>query len=365
MRLEQSFTVAAPLTQVWSTLIDIERVAPCLPGAEITGHDGEGAYTGNFTVKLGPTTAAYSGVLEMQSVDESTRTATMTARGTDKRGQGGATATIVSSAREADGQTTVDVVTDFTITGRLARFGRSGMIEDISNRLLRDFAECLQSTAGSAGPARADAGEPPPVTAGDVPAEAAGGAEPSSDPDRVGTLGVPPPSPPGRQPPATTGDADAAAERAGSPGVPPLASDDAPATRGAATPAPPPDAASPAPPPPSGGAGGDVGTAGGGGAPPPPPTGPPPLPGGRARHEEAAEPPRTDEPAEPARQAGQDEYLTQAPVAKDPAVRTESIPPPGRESPPSSVRPARPVKGLSLLGSVLLGRIRRLLSRRR
>ena len=179
MKLEQSFTVAAPLAQVWSALVDIERVAPCLPGAEITGHDGEGAYSGNFTVKLGPTTAAYSGVLEMQSVDESTRTATMTARGTDKRGQGGATATIVSTARDVGGETAVDVVTDFTITGRLARFGRSGMIEDISNRLLRDFAECLQSTVGTAEPAGAEppadvvdrgprtAAAPPSVPAGD------------------------------------------------------------------------------------------------------------------------------------------------------------------------------------------------------
>ncbi len=156
---------------MWSALVDIERVAPCLPGAEITGHDGEGAYSGNFTVKLGPTTAAYSGVLEMQSVDESTRTATMTARGTDKRGQGGATATIVSTARDVGGETAVDVVTDFTITGRLARFGRSGMIEDISNRLLRDFAECLQSTVGTAEPA----------AAGDVAAEGIEPAAPARD----------------------------------------------------------------------------------------------------------------------------------------------------------------------------------------
>ncbi|HEX2102284.1 MAG TPA: SRPBCC family protein, partial [Solirubrobacteraceae bacterium] len=144
MKLEQTFTVDAPVEHVWDALVDVERVAPCLPGADITGHDDEGNYEGTFTVKLGPTTASYRGTLRMESVDEAARTATMSAKGTDKRGQGGATATIVSSMREDGGQTHVDVVTDFHITGRLARFGRSGMIEDISRRLMRDFADCLQ-----------------------------------------------------------------------------------------------------------------------------------------------------------------------------------------------------------------------------
>jgi carbon monoxide dehydrogenase subunit G len=144
MKLEQSFTVAAPVEQVWDALIDVERIAPCLPGAEITGQAPDGSYEGNFTVKLGPTTASYRGWLKMESLDEASRTATMHAKGTDKRGQGGANATIVSTLREEGGETTVDVITDFTITGRLARFGRGGMIEDISNRLMRDFAQCLQ-----------------------------------------------------------------------------------------------------------------------------------------------------------------------------------------------------------------------------
>jgi carbon monoxide dehydrogenase subunit G len=144
MKLEQSFTVAAPVEQVWAALIDVERVAPCLPGAEITGHDEEGAYHGTFTVKLGPTTASYNGTLRLDEVDEAAHAVVMSARGTDKRGQGGATATIRSVvAPEGDG-TKVEVDTDFTITGRLARFGRGGMIEDVSRRLLADFSSCLQ-----------------------------------------------------------------------------------------------------------------------------------------------------------------------------------------------------------------------------
>jgi uncharacterized protein len=160
MKLEQSFTVAAPIEQVWDALVDVERIAPCLPGAEITGQAPDGSYEGNFTVKLGPTTASYRGSLKMDSLDKASHTATMHAKGTDKRGQGGANASIVSTLREEGGETTVDVVTDFTITGRLARFGRGGMIEDISKRMMRDFSQCLQATLTS---------EPEP----EAPAEAA------------------------------------------------------------------------------------------------------------------------------------------------------------------------------------------------
>src|ERR671937_830639 len=146
MKLEQSFTVTAPIEQVWAMLIDVERVAPCLPGAEVTGQAPDGSYEGSFSVKLGPATAAYRGHLKMDSLDEASRTATMHANGTDKRGQGGAHAVIVSTMRQEGDETTVDVVTDFSITGRLTRFGRGGMIEDISKRLMRDFAQCLQAT---------------------------------------------------------------------------------------------------------------------------------------------------------------------------------------------------------------------------
>jgi uncharacterized protein len=149
MKLEQSFDVAAPLERVWSALIDVEHVAPCLPGAAVTGRNDDGTYNGTFTIKIGPTTASYAGKLEMENVDESAHRATMQANGTDKRGQGGAKATIVSSLSElAEGGTRVEVDTDYQITGRLARFGRGGMIEDISERLLREFAARLQESLG-------------------------------------------------------------------------------------------------------------------------------------------------------------------------------------------------------------------------
>jgi carbon monoxide dehydrogenase subunit G len=147
MKLEQSFEVAAPIDHVWSTLIDIERVAPCLPGAAVTGRNDDGSYNGTFRVKIGPTSASYSGKLEMDDLKEDAHTATMHAAGTDKRGQGGAKATIKSKLTAlGDAKTRVEVDTDYHITGRLARFGRGGMIEDISERLLGDFAKCLQTS---------------------------------------------------------------------------------------------------------------------------------------------------------------------------------------------------------------------------
>lgn len=146
MKFEQSFDVRAPVAEVWAALIDVQRVAPCLPGAEISEGGEDGVYHGAFQVKLGPTTASYTGRLELASLDEATHTATMRADGRDRRGQGGAKATIVSRMSEAEGGgTRVEVETDFSITGRLARFGRGGMMQDISNRLLREFSACLQA----------------------------------------------------------------------------------------------------------------------------------------------------------------------------------------------------------------------------
>jgi carbon monoxide dehydrogenase subunit G len=279
MKLEQSFEVAAPLDRVWQTLIDVEHVAPCLPGAAVTGRNDDGSYNGTFTVKIGPTTASYTGRLEMESVDEASHTATMQAQGTDKRGQGGAKATIFSRVVPADGfGTRVDVVTDYHITGRLARFGRGGMIEDISERLLREFANRLQSSlaaqqdtivsqpAASAAPA-------------EVPAEA-----PVSPP---AAEFVPPPPPPV-----------------------------APAPEPASPLEPEPSVAAAAPEP--------------GAEPPPPP--PPPSPG---------PPPVTTPPAAPS-------------AVPPPPAGSETRPP--LEYPP---QPSEPMQGLSLVGGVIWGRVKR------
>ena len=183
MKLDQTFTVQAEPDVVWKALTDVMRVAPNLPGAAITEDAGDGTFKGEFKVKIGPTTAAYNGALKMEHLDEAERVATMSARGTDKRGNGGASATIVSrvNADEATGGTRVDVETDFSITGKLARFGRGGMIQDVSNRLLREFAANLQADLASGDQTGT---EPAPAVADAVgsSADAAPGSQGAADP---------------------------------------------------------------------------------------------------------------------------------------------------------------------------------------
>ena len=236
MKLEQSFEVEAPIEQVWTALIDLEKVAPCLPGAAITGHDDDGTYHGEFKVKLGPTTAAYRGTIRIESADSATHTATLAAKGSDKRGQGGASATIVNTLHESEGGgTRVEAMTDFTITGRLASFGRGGMMKDISNRLLRDFATCLQQRL-AAEPAGA-------LTPDEAAASAGAGAAVEEAPAGAGT-GVPV-----EEAPAPTGDGGAA--EAPAPAGDPTAATEgkSPAEVRAAASAPPAPSAPPPPPP--------------------------------------------------------------------------------------------------------------------
>jgi uncharacterized protein len=190
VKLEQTFEVRAPVERVWQALIDVEQVAPCLPGAAVTGRNDDGSYNGTFSVKIGPTSASYSGKLVMEQVDEQAHTATMQAQGTDKRGQGGAKATIVSTVVPTDsGGAKVEVNTDYHITGRLARFGRGGMIEDISERLLREFAQRLAASleAGEEG-SESDADD-------DEPSETAP-ATTETAPEPSGSFTPPPPAEP-------------------------------------------------------------------------------------------------------------------------------------------------------------------------
>src|SRR3954447_24654168 len=211
MKLEHSFEVAAPVETVWKTLSDLEQVAPCLPGAAITGHDDDGTYHGTFQIKLGPTTASYRGTIRIQEMDEAAHRATLAAKGTDKRGQGGAMATIVNTLSRTDaGGTRVNADTDFTITGRLASFGRGGMIKDISNRLLAQFSDCLQQRL-SGEPEAAEAGA---MTAEDAAASAGAEARPEDSATAVAGQGT------GPGDGTATGTTTAPTATAGAPGAP-------------------------------------------------------------------------------------------------------------------------------------------------
>jgi len=158
MQLEQSFTVPVPVEQAWEVLLDLPRVARCMPGATLTESDGE-TFAGNVKVKLGPISLTYQGKGRFVERDEAARRVVVEASGKDARSAGTAAATVTATLTGAGDTTTVDVVTDLKITGRPAQFGR-GMIAEVSGKLLGQFADCLAETLGSA-PAGAPASGAP------------------------------------------------------------------------------------------------------------------------------------------------------------------------------------------------------------
>ena len=144
MKLENEFTVNVPVEDAWNVLLDLERVTPCLPGAALT-EQSDDEYKGEMKVRLGPVTQEYNGTVRIEEADESEHRAVLKADGKDARGQGAATATITSTLHdEGDGSTKVRVETDMQITGRAAQFGR-GVQQDVAERLLSRFAECLEN----------------------------------------------------------------------------------------------------------------------------------------------------------------------------------------------------------------------------
>jgi uncharacterized protein len=145
MKLRNEVVVAAPLEETWRTLLDVARVVRALPGASIEADSVEGVYRGSMRVKLGPVTAEYTGAATLEDADEDERVATFRVQGREARGHGTATATITNRlVPEAAGGTRVIVETELDITGKAAQFGR-GILEDVSSRLLDQFASRLEA----------------------------------------------------------------------------------------------------------------------------------------------------------------------------------------------------------------------------
>jgi uncharacterized protein len=155
MKLKNEVVVAAPVDETWRTLLDVPRVARALPGASIEADGVEGVYRGTMRVKLGPVTTEYTGVATLEDADEDERVATFRVQGREARGQGTATATITNRlVPEEEGSTRVIVETELAITGKAAQFGR-GILEDVSGRLLDQFASRLEAEVLGGGAARA------------------------------------------------------------------------------------------------------------------------------------------------------------------------------------------------------------------
>jgi uncharacterized protein len=171
VELRHTFTVPAPIEQAWSTLLDVEGIAPCFPGAALTGVDGD-EFSGTVKVKLGPVSLQYAGKGRFVERDEAARRVLLEASGSDRRGNGTAGATVTAQLEpEGDNATRVVVDTDLKVTGRPAQFGR-GMLQDVGGKIIDQFATCLAATMapGEPTPSESDAGtdsslpEPAPVT---------------------------------------------------------------------------------------------------------------------------------------------------------------------------------------------------------
>jgi carbon monoxide dehydrogenase subunit G len=161
MDLTNEFTVGLPIDRAWALLTDIERIAPCMPGAQLTGVEGD-TYSGLVKIKLGPVTAQYAGTAVFERKDDDAHIGVLRASGRDSHGQGNASALITATLVAEGDHTKVSVHTDLTITGKVAQFGR-GVILDVSAKLLTQFVQCLESSLGSeaTGPAAAEPAAPP------------------------------------------------------------------------------------------------------------------------------------------------------------------------------------------------------------
>jgi len=172
MRLEHEFTVPVPVEEAWQVLLDLPRVAPCMPGATLTGVDGDN-FTGTVKVKLGPISLTYQGKGHFVERDDAAHRVVIEASGKDARSAGTAAATVTASLAGSGDATTVEVTTDLTVTGRPAQFGR-GMIADVSAKLIGQFADCLARTLSAGTPE--PSGAAPATTAAAAPDRRGGAA---------------------------------------------------------------------------------------------------------------------------------------------------------------------------------------------
>lgn len=171
MKLTNEFTVGADVEKVWRTLLDMEGVASCLPGATIEATDEENVYKGSMRMKIGPMTVSYSGTAKLAEIDESARRAVIALSAREAKGQGTAMATITNRVEPVDGGARVMAETDLHITGPQARFGR-GVMDDVAGRMLEEFSSRLEQkiigpsepeTGGAAGSVNGTRSAPQPA----------------------------------------------------------------------------------------------------------------------------------------------------------------------------------------------------------
>ncbi len=174
MEFENSFNVAVPVDEAWAILTDIERIAPCMPGAELTEIIDENSFKGTVAVRLGPVALTFAGDARFEDRDDAGHSARVKAQGRDAKGRGGANANVDFRLVPADdGTTEVQIRTDLQLSGSVAQYGRGvGMIKDVATQLINRFADALheqivaqRGTEDGAAEAPGDSAEsaPPPA----------------------------------------------------------------------------------------------------------------------------------------------------------------------------------------------------------
>jgi uncharacterized protein len=178
MQIENSFTVSQPVDALWMFLLDVERIAPCMPGAELTEMVNDHTWKGKVNVKLGPVSLAFAGTVTIDERDDEAHRVVLSAKGMEQRGKGAANAKVTSWLEPTGADTTVRMTSDLTLSGAVAQLSR-GLLPEVSKRLTKEFAECLEQTisTGAEGTAttRVDSGA---VDGGDGGASAAPVARP-------------------------------------------------------------------------------------------------------------------------------------------------------------------------------------------
>lgn len=145
MQIENTFTVAHPVEDLWKFLLDVERVAPCMPGARLTETVDEGTWKGKVAVKLGPISLSFAGVATIEERDDAAHRVVLSAKGMEEKGKGAASAKVTSWLEPNGNHTTVRMASDLTLSGAVAQLSR-GLLPEVSKRLTKEFADCLEQT---------------------------------------------------------------------------------------------------------------------------------------------------------------------------------------------------------------------------
>jgi uncharacterized protein len=173
MLIENTFTVAAPPDDLWNYLLDVEKIAPCMPGAELTETVDDTHWKGKLNMKLGPVSMSFAGEVMLAQRDDEAKRVVLSAKGMEQKGRGAANATVTSwlEAGTTHAETTVKMTADIALTGAAAQMSR-GLLPEISKKLTQQFADCLQASMAAEQTAKATpmAADDPDVGGGGAPA---------------------------------------------------------------------------------------------------------------------------------------------------------------------------------------------------